>query len=145
MSANLYQASNDGASDQAQAVLAFLRSKHIEASWNKECSCYDAEPKVSRWENCREQGYVDWFRPNSSLEQINIAFFEHRNSDSICAIKWAQTTLNAPTIDTMDTKGTVYKDKWDTSFSVNYGEVTKMADWIQEQLEEHWSKCSRKL
>jgi hypothetical protein len=128
---------NDGASEQAQAVLAYMRPFNIEESWNEEYHCYDARIEVARWENCREQGYVVMLR-SPSYEQLNIAFFEHRNSDSICAIKWEQRTLNAPTIDTADFGGTVYKGKFDVSHEVKYGQVTKMSEWIEEQLSAFW-------
>ena len=68
---------------------------------------------VARWENCREQGYVISLRLPTYSKQLNIAFFEHRNTDSICAIVWEQRTLNSPTIETAEF-GDVYKTKWDT-------------------------------
>lgn len=135
---------DDGANYQAQAVLAFLRrGADIESSYNQEKSRYEAEPKVARWENCREQGYVISLRSKNYQRQLNIIFFEHRNSDSICAVKWEQTTLNSPTIDTAEF-GDVYKDKYDTSFSVGYGEILKMANWIREELENFWKETSTK-
>lgn len=127
----------DGANHQARAVLCFLQNRSIESSWDGDKHSYLAEPKVARWENCREQGYVISMRNKSYSKQINIAFFEHRNSDSICAIKWEQVTLNSPTIDTAEF-GDIYKDKYDTSFDVRYGEIEKMANWIFEELDEWW-------
>ena len=50
---------DDGANCQAKAVLAYLsHNDGIEESWDTEQKRYTAEPKVARWENCREQGYV---------------------------------------------------------------------------------------
>ena len=128
---------NDGANRQAKAVLAFVQYFNVEESWNTEYKKYDADIEVSRWENCREQGYVICMRSKNRCKQLNIAFFEHRNSDSICAVKWGQCTMNAPTIDTAKF-GDVYKTKYDTSFDVNYGEVVKMSDWICNELKEFW-------
>jgi len=132
---------NDGANYQAQAVMAFLKNITIEESWNDDARKYDAEIKVSRWENCREQGYVICMRTKDYSKQINIAFFEHRNSDNICAIKWEQITTNAPTIDTAEF-GDVYKDKYDVSHSVGYGEIPSMSEWITNELEEFWENNS---
>lgn len=138
MAADLFT-NPDGANFQAQAVLAYLRARSgIEQSWNDERHQYDAEPKISRWENCREQGYIVWMRGVGYSGQINIAFFEHRNSDNICAIEWEQTTTNAPTIDTMDTGNKVYKDKWDVSYSVGPGSASDLADWIFDRLTAFW-------
>lgn len=130
----------DGANYQARATLMFLqRDANIEESWNAEYKTYDAEIKVARWENCREQGYVVSLR-NKKREQLNIAFFEHRNSDSICAIKWQQESINTLTIDNAKF-GDVYKDKYDTSHSVEYGKAYEMAEWIIKELTEHWIKA----
>lgn len=85
----------DGANYQARAVLMFLQSRaNIEGSWNREEGRYEANVKVTRWENCREQGYITSLRTKDYSRQLNIIFFEHRNSDSIHAVKWEQTSLN---------------------------------------------------
>ena len=136
---SINQYMNDGANYQAQAVLCFLRNLTIEESYDKNKKDYLACPTVARWENCREQGYVLSMRNNDYSKQLNIAWFEHRNSDSICAVKWEQATMNSPTIDTA-VFGDVYKDKYDVSHSESCGEVYKMASWILEQLTEWWIK-----
>jgi hypothetical protein len=136
--ANLFNYMDDGAKAQAKGVLAYLQQPDgIEKSYCDEEKRYLAEPKISRWENCREQGYVIYMRSRNMDKQINIAFFEHRNSDEICAIKWEQLSTNAITIDTMKTKD-VYNTKWDISHSVPYGQVSEMADWIYKELETFW-------
>lgn len=128
----------DGANYQARAVLCFVQNFTIEESWNTERKEYDAELKVSRWENCREQGYIISMRSKDRRRQLNIAFFEHRNSDSICAIKWEQISMNSITIDTAQFEGQCYNSKSDVSHSVSYGEVSEMAEWIQGQFEGFW-------
>jgi len=130
----------DGANYQARATLMLLqRDANIEESWNDEWKRYDAEIQVARWENCREQGYVVSLR-NKKRDQLNIAFFEHRNSDSICAVKWQQESMDTLTIDNAKF-GDVYKDKYDTSHSVDYGKAYEMAEWIIKQFTEHWEKA----
>lgn len=129
----------DGANKQARAVLCLLQGMTIEESWNKASSRYDAEIQVARWENCREQGYIVMLsRPHHKT--LNIAFFEHRNSDSICAIKWHQNNFpNSPTIDTADFGGECYKDKWDVSHTVGCGRADEMAEWIEGELCSFWN------
>lgn len=143
MGADLFQRPSSGADPQAEAVKAYLRMwDGIQESWSDEWKCYTAEPKISRWENCREQGYVIHMRVfGIKSRQINIAFFEHRNSDNIVAIRWEQRTINAPTIDTAEF-GDVYKTKHDVSHSVSVGEAMKMADWIFVQLTDFWKAAS---
>jgi hypothetical protein len=132
---NLFQ-NPDGADTQARATLAYLEGREgLEASWDNQRLRYAAEPKILRWENCREQGYVIVLRAN--LRQLNIAFFEHRNSDDICAIEWEQITINAPTIDSAEFGG-MYKNKFDVSQSFRYGEAIKMAEWIYGRLNDFW-------
>ena len=134
----------DGANYQARATLMFLqRDADIEESWNDKWKRYDAEIQVARWENYREQGYVVSLI-NKKRKQLNIAFFEHRNSDSICAVKWQQESVNTLTIENAEF-GDVYKDKYDTSHSVGYGKAYEMAEWIIEQFKEHWIKHSHSI
>lgn len=120
---NLQNYMNDGANYQAQAVLAFLRLYLSDLD--------SLIIEVARWENCREQGYVMMIKLDG--KQLNIAFFEHRNSDNICALKWEQSTINSPTIDTAKF-GDVYKDKWDVSYKVSVNEISKMSDWIVDEV-----------
>lgn len=136
---------NDGANAKAQAVLCMLKyniGDGIEESWNSEKSKYDSDIQISRWENCREQGYVVIMRSKNYQKQLNIAFFEHRNTDDICAVKWEQTTINAPTIESAKF-GDVYKDKYDVSHSVGYGEILEMANWIADELTKFWVEDSK--
>jgi len=133
----------DGANHQARAVLAFLqRSDGIEVSWDDKYHDYRAKPKVARWENCREQGYIVSMNSRNYNKQLNVAFFEHRNSDSICAIRWEQSSMNSITIETAKF-GDAYKDKYDTSFSVEYGKALEMARWIEGQLVEFWIETEK--
>jgi len=133
----------DGANHQAKAVLAYLQENDgIGESWNDKLNCYDARIEISRWENGREQGYIVSLR-NSFHEQLNIAFFEHRNSDSICAVEWVQNSMNSITIDTAKF-GNIYKNKYDVSHEVEYGFAVLMADWIWDRLIDHWTKTNKK-
>jgi len=129
----------DGANYQARAVLAYLQQYgSIGESWNEEYEDYDANVEIGRWENGREQGYIVSLRDQKDFKQLNIAFFEHRNSDQICAIKWHQNSFNSITINTAKFPENIYQDKWQLSHIVGYGNVVEMADWIWEQLTIHW-------
>ena len=124
---------NDGANHQAQAVMALLKPfAHIEQSWNDETNKYTAKIEIGRWENGREQGYILSLK-NQERRQLNIAFFEHRNSDSIHALKWVQNSMNSINIDSIE-EG-VYESKYDTTYSVEYGKILEMANWIKEQFQ----------
>jgi len=137
----------DGAGSQARAVLMHLQGRgNIESSWDDQFKNYRAKIQVARWENCREQGYVVMLN-NRKHDQLNIAFFEHRNSDSIHAIMWMQNTINSPTIDTAKFnfgEQQVYKDKYDTSHSVSYHQYAEMGDWIFDRLTEWYEADTNK-
>lgn len=129
----------DGANWQARGVLTYLQGNiYIANSWNEDTQEYDAKVKIGRWENCREQGYVVSLR-NKNAKQLNIAFFEHRNSDRICAVKWLQNSTNTLTIDTAKF-GDIYKNKYDVSFQVSCCQFEEMGTWIIKQLQDHWNE-----
>ena len=133
---------NDGANYQARATLMYLqRLFPLQDSWCDERKDYLARTLVARWENCREQGYVVSMR-NKNNNQLNIAFFEHRNSDGIHAVRWEQNSINSLTIDTADFGDSVYTDKYDTSYSVSRGNVVEMADWIFDEFNNFWKSSN---
>ena len=133
----------DGADEQARAVLAYLSAYDgIEGSWNDARFAYDAEPTVDRWNNCREQGYVICLRSKNMSRQLNIAFFEHRNSDSICAVEWEQLTINPPTIDNMDCPSYL-NDKYAVSHKELHGSAHPMAEWIYRRLCGFWAMTNK--
>lgn len=136
----------DGACDLSKAALAYLQwqiGDGIEESWSNEFSRYLAEPRIARWENCREQGYVIVLRSYHYKKQLNIIFFEHRNSDNICAVEWEQLTINTPTIETAEF-GNIYKDKYDVSHRVSYNQAYEMAEWIYNRLVDFWAETKEK-
>ena len=127
-----------GGHSQALAVKAYLsRMDGIDEAWKDDA--YDYTATITDWYNCREHGFVitmyhrGW-TAKCGPNQLNIAFFEHRNTDGICAIKWVQgLSIDPPTIDTADF-GDTYKDKYDISHGVNYGQAEEMAEWIIQQM-----------
>lgn len=121
----------DGADYQSRAVLMLVQGLLDDAYFGYE------KPTVARWSNCREQGYV--ISTHTFKEKdMHIAFFQHRNSDSIHAVRWEEHYMtNPPTIETADF-GDVYKDKFDTSFQVKPHEIEKMSSWIVAQLKEYY-------
>ena len=136
---NLRNYLSDGASAQTKAVLALFQNFEILESYDTKFNKYLADIKVSRWENCREQGYIFSLLSKDFSKQLNITIFEHRNSDNLCAVKWEQKSINSITIDTAQF-GDVYKNKYDVSHQVKYGEILKMVEWIEQQFNEFWNE-----
>jgi hypothetical protein len=103
-----------------------------------------ADFNTKPWYNGRERGVVVSMSINFA-KTLHIAFFEHRNSDTICALKWEtdRPYFNHPLEDPniFDIAyGGKEKTKWDTSFSVSPGEAGKMAHWIYEQFEKYYQE-----
>lgn len=140
MSTKLSEYLKDGAGRQARGVLPFI-DENIESSFKE--GRYQADVQVGRWENAREQGYVISMRGQDHTRQINVAFFEHRNSDEIHAIKWEQVTLNTPTIDGLPKDHSYYNSKYNTDFRVGYGEVLEMATWVNNVLNDFWKYSTK--
>lgn len=140
---NIRNYMDDGANWQAQAVLAYLRNMTIEESWDDNFHRYTTEIEVARWHNCREQGYVAKLYSKDCAKQLNIIWFEHRNSDSICALKWEEFTINFPTIDSEEL-AKVYTDKWVSHKSVEHGNIVEMGEWISKTFNEWWIENSPK-
>lgn len=128
---------DDGANAQARAVLAFVRLQigdGIEESWDSEWKRYLADIKVSRFDNCREQGYFVYLRSRDYRKQISIAFAEYRSSDSIVVYTLDGITSNAPTLELFERN----EHGWDGRF-FNYGQIVEAAEFIAERLTEFWA------
>ena len=117
----------------------------IEASWCDERKRYLAEPKYADYWNGREAGYAItldnlFMRDRASLLQLNIVFFEHRNSDNLCALLWESgVTINPPTIEDVTANKPEYaEDKYATDVTFAYNELVEFADWIHAQMENWW-------
>ncbi len=144
MSAKLIQ-NPDGANFQARAVLEMVRyllggeGSGIEASWDDEWKRYIADPQLARFDNCREQGYVIYMRSRNYDKQINVTFYEHRNSDGLCVQVNDVKTFNAPQLS--DIVGT-WADKWDVTHPFQFGEITAAAKCIVKILEDFWKETT---
>lgn len=130
----------DNANWQAQGVLAAIRRiDGLEASRVPGGMEYRAEPEVNSWHNGRERGYVISLNGFGYSKRMNIAFFEHRNSDSICAVMFeTYANINPPTINDIPDDHPYVRSKWDYDFSAGCGEFIKMSDWIIDRMNEFW-------
>lgn len=129
---------------QAQGVLACLRRYDgLECSWEAERG-YTAEPEVNEWHNGREVGYVISLRSANYRKKLNIAFFEHRNSDSICAVVFEHMSINPPTINDIPKTHPYYESKWEYDKGVSVGQFIEMSDWIIDTMSEWWQSNHQK-
>lgn len=130
----------DSTGVQARVVRAYLSAHDgLPSSYDHARKDHLVRPEITPWFNGRERGYVITLRNRNFSRQLNIAFFEHRNTDQICAWRWEQVTMNPPTIDTMVPKPT---SGYAHDHAVNVHEGHLMADWIYGQLDSFWKEAS---
>ena len=121
----------DGACWQSRAVLAYLQSCDIiERSYNYEKGYYAAQAKIGRYENGREQGYI--LSVSYKEEQMNYAFYEHINTDSICVVAFKKWTINTPTAEDV---WAAMKDKYDVTKSFEYGSIVECGKWLKNEVD----------
>lgn len=86
--------------------------------------------------NCREQGFVlsleAW--DGAIPEQIHYAFYDHRNSDSLCVVKWTGTINITGGVTPADFPEGVFEKKNDYIKSWNYMNIAGVLDWFKEEV-----------
>jgi hypothetical protein len=55
--------------------------------------------------------------------------YEHRNSDSLCVVKFNGDFSNTPTIDKVP-----MKDKYDTTKEFSYGNIIECGEWVIQEM-----------
>lgn len=86
------------------------------------------------WYNGRERGFT--FTLSNYKKTLHIAVFEHRNSDSICALRWEVELpgMNPPSMATDGAKAYPTDHKYDDiAHSVRYDEAGHIAAWVEGQ------------
>ena len=127
----------DGANWQAVGVMAYLRSRAMEDVLNDKLRKWENKIKmwfieIGRFENCREQGYIVSFSNISFPKQINYCFYEHRNCEMICVVRFKSGyTINTPTNQMVFD---VMKDKYDTTKDFGRGEILDCGSWIVDDV-----------
>lgn len=127
---------------QADAVLAYLRyaiNDGIEGSWDQTRHDYLAEPEVVEWYNGRERGYVVFMKSRTMDRQINIAFYEHRGSDSICVLSFEALTFNPPTLANLPDGHPYVSSSSGLAGMFKVGEAMQAGDLIAQMLKDFWN------
>ena len=125
----------DGANWQAQCVAIYLRAYRLSVlnmAYDKEKVRYNANIKIGRCENQREQGYIftiEYYDVNHYKQISHFWVYEHRNSDDLCVVKFNGNFSNTPTIDKVP-----MKDKYDTTKEFSWGDVVDCGQWIIEEM-----------
>lgn len=138
----------DGANEQARAVMCLLQPFNIEESWDSNIG-YKALINVSRWYNSREQGYVFSLTSlDHDIDQLNIAVYQNRISDCLDAVSFVENTYLTPPTYTSKAYDAKYIKPQYADYRVDYGEILKMVRWIKDQFNDWWlfnCKCEEVL
>ena len=89
--------------------------------------------------NCREEGIVITMMGRGyGAGAVHYAFFEHRNSDSLCCWRWEteKPLINPPTI--ADVPEDLFPDKWTHSHTSEPYDAWDMASWIYNDMAKTW-------
>lgn len=116
--------------DQAWAVL------HLLAGMEFDLENYESvHARTAAWYNGRERGIVLSYATNGGSKTLNIAIFEHRNGDSICALRWESEWfgINPPTIGSDGKAAYPTENKHDVAHSVGWGKCGEMAQWVYKE------------
>jgi hypothetical protein len=131
---------NDGAGELSQAVLAYLKRYVFLGD-------EDVIISISRWENCREQGYVLKV-VHCDTEKLNlfIIFYEHRNSDNICVKLYRRNgIINNLNIDIACADENFMKDKYDFDKSFAVDEASEAAKYIAKVINDYIDEKEEKV
>lgn len=126
---------HDGANWQARAVLAYVQncSSWFEDEIHQQSKKAGKNPfhllEVGRYENCREQGYV--VSVHLGVQQLNIAFYEHRNTDDICVLISKETTMNTPSMNDMWKPKGENATKYDYDKDFKFGQILECGKYIE--------------
>ena len=123
MSIKDYSDFNDGANWQAQCVLAYLKA-HLEE---------EKDIHVVRYNNRREQGYI--FFVQEENRQMNVAVYEHRNSDIICIVAFETLAKEPQNSDVWD----FMVDACDTTADFDCGQIIDCGKTIIDIFDEFGS------
>jgi hypothetical protein len=85
--------------------------------------------------NCRERGFVLTFRCENG-EAENIVFFEHRNSDQLCAIRWRGLPPISCAARYDDIPEENYRDKYDIKLSWPYMAINEAVRYVHGMIKE---------
>ena len=134
----------DGANYQERCVLIYLQARMQDHCYNLRERKDFSSLKVARWENCREQGYQITQHIAGKGKQLTVIFFEHRNSDEICAIKVQHNSINSLSIADLSRENVehTYNTKWDADMTCGWMDIPKMGEWIEEQFKNHLEALS---
>lgn len=117
-----------GRNQQAMVLLEALSNEEISAPDNVWIT-------TKPYGNCREQGFV--VSISKGFDKItNVAFFEHRNSDALCALRWEGRLHITGVVRVDDIPEETYPTKWSVTKSWPYMSIADAMAYMRSVVEE---------
>ena len=123
---------------QAYALMHFLSTQEPHTARYHDGK-YQIEIRCKPYMNARERGFVLEIRQgigyDSTHDPVCLAFFEHRNSDALCCIRWTPT-FPRWSYSAEDIPESVYPDKWSVTKSWDYMDLTGAYEYVLDVIQE---------
>ena len=119
---------------QAYALMHFLSTQEPHTARYQDGK-YQINIRCVPYMNCRERGFVLEIRQTYGDEPVCLAFFEHRNSDALCCIRW-QSAQYQHCYTASDIPDSVYPDKWSVTKSWDYMDLTGAYKYVLDVIQE---------
>ena len=120
--------------DQAYALMHFLSTQEPHTARYQDGK-YQIDIRCVPYINGRERGFVLEIRQTFGDEPVCLAFFEHRNSDALCCIRW-QSAQYGHCYTASDIPESVYPDKYSVTKSWGYMDLVGASKYVLEVIEE---------
>lgn len=119
---------------QAYALMHFLSTQEPHTARYYDGK-YRIEIRCKPYMNARERGFVLEIRQGIGHDPVCLAFFEHRNSDALCCIRWTPT-FPRWSYSAEDIPESVYPDKWSVTKSWDYMDLTGAYEYVLDVIQE---------
>lgn len=86
--------------------------------------------------NGREMGFVVSAMATKYTPQTNFAFYEHRNCDQLCVLKWeGNTSIHGAVTHDQIPEG-IFPNKWACTAQWSYGNYDDIIDWLKGEIKQ---------
>ena len=119
---------------QAYALMHFLSTQEPHTARYQDGK-YQIEIRCKPYMNGRERGFVLEIRQGIGHDPVCLAFFEHRNSDALCCIKWVPSWPRE-CYRAGDIPHDVYPDKWSVTRSWDYMDLVGASKYVLDVIQE---------
>ena len=120
--------------DQAYALMHYLSTMEPYTA-DYQDGRYQIEIRCKPYMNGRERGFVLEMRKGIGCDPVCLAFYEHRNSDALCCLRWTPT-FPRECYSASDIPEEVYPNKYTTTRDWRYRDLQGAGEYVLEVIGE---------